>query len=234
MSAIRRTGTEPTWTSDRDPTASWDEARQRLTAAEASKSSTSLATPSRGPSTAMGVATRHRLDGIGARGEWRLRVPWAAYAAAAWAILFAAQSFYGAAGGTFGLATFGREIERQARERESGFITLVWITGGLKLGVGILALALAGRWGRALPRRLLRGVAWATSGFLLIYGTANLVQHGLMQAGALDIPSGLGHTGLSGHLFLWDPWWMLGGILFAMATWRHRQKATATASPHLE
>lgn len=173
----------------------------------------------------MHEATRDRLDGIGPRRDSRSHVPWAAYAATTWAILFAGQSLYGAAGGTFGLATFGREIERQARERDPGFITVVVITGGLKLVAAALALALAGRWGRALPPRALRGIAWATSGFLLLYGAANLAQHALMQAGVLDVPSGLGRTGLRGHLLLWDPWWILGGILFAMATWHHRQNA---------
>lgn len=174
----------------------------------------------------MDGATGDHVDRIGPRPDSRLRASWAAYAAVGWAVLFAAQSFYGAAGGTFGLATFGREIERQARARDPDFIAFVWVTGGLKLVAGLLAVALTGRRWRGVPTgRLLRGVAWATSAFLLFYGGANLVHHGLMQAGVLDVPDGLGQTGLWGHLFLWDPWWMLGGVLFTMAAHHHRQAA---------
>jgi Protein of unknown function (DUF3995) len=77
----------------------------------------------------------------------------AARLAAAWALAFAAISFYWAAGGEVGLETVGEEIERDALAREPDAIALVWVTGGLKvLGAG-LALALARRvGGHVAPR----------------------------------------------------------------------------------
>jgi hypothetical protein len=131
-------------------------------------------------------------------------------AAAAWAFLFAAQSFYGAAGGLFGIETFGHEIERLARERDSTFIATVWVTGTLKVAAGIVVL-LADR------SRRLRFATGALGGIFLVYGGANLIQHALMAIGAIDTPDGLGSVARTWHLVLWDPWWMLGGVLFLAA-----------------
>jgi Protein of unknown function (DUF3995) len=146
-----------------------------------------------------------------------------AYAAAAWSLLFAAMSFYWAAGGMTGLETLGNKIDRLARERDSGFVTEVWVTGFLKLGAGLLALALVQPWGRRLPRRILVIATWVVGIGLTVYGVANLVQHGLMEAGVVETPSGLGSEAATWHLLLWDPWWLLGGLLFVAAA-RHGRR----------
>jgi hypothetical protein len=139
-----------------------------------------------------------------------------AYAACAWAFLFAAMSFYWALGGMVGVETLGVEIERQARERDPGLLATTWITGGLKAAAGLLALALVRPWGRALPRRLLVYLTWATGALFTLYGLANLVDHALIVTGAIAVPEGLGATAARWHLALWDPWWLLGGALFLL------------------
>ncbi len=142
---------------------------------------------------------------------------WPAYAAAAWSFVFAAMSFYWAAGGTAGVETLGNEIERLSEERDSGFVAEVWATGALKVAGGLLALAtLRPAWGY-ISGRALRIAVWVAGGLLTLYGAANLIQHGLMKAGAVDTPSGLGSEAATWHLVLWDPWWLLGGILFLLA-----------------
>jgi hypothetical protein len=133
------------------------------------------------------------------------------------------MSFFWAAGGTTGIETLGNEIERRAREREPGFVTEVWVTGVLKVVVGLLALAPVRPWGRRLPRRALVITTWVVGAGLALYGVANLIQHGLMKAGAIDTPSGLGSDAATWHLLLWDPWWLLGGVLFIAAAWSARR-----------
>jgi Protein of unknown function (DUF3995) len=147
-----------------------------------------------------------------------------AYAAAAWALVFAAMSFYWAAGGTVGLETLGVELEREARARDPDTIALVWATGGLKVVGGVLALALAGHWRTLLPQRLVEWAGWAVGILLTIYALANFVQHALMETGAIDTPASLGSTAVGWHLALWDPFWLLGGILFTAAAWRYRER----------
>jgi len=156
--------------------------------------------------------------------------PWAAYAGCAWALSFAALSFYWAAGGTAGSSTLGPSIAEPALARDAGFVALLWGTGVLKVLAGVLALALARRFGSSLPRPLFVVGGWAATGVMAGYeGGASLVQHGLMELGVIATPDGLGQTALRWHLALWDPWWLLGGLLFALAT-RWYQRTTDDAS----
>lgn len=155
---------------------------------------------------------------------------WAAaagYAACGWALAFAAASFYWAAGGTIGAETIGPALASLALARDPEFIAVLWITGALKVVAGLLALALVRPWGRLPPRWLLLLAGWCTGIGLMLYGGASFVQHALMVAGAIAIPEGLGTTAARWHLLLWDPWWLLGGILFALAAWGYGQRTAS-------
>jgi hypothetical protein len=143
---------------------------------------------------------------------------WTVYAAAAWAFLFAAQSLAAAilatAGSGFGAGTFGADIARLARERDAGFIAVLWLAVLAKSLGGVLLLAWARQPAPRVPPRLLRLLTRAGGALILPYGIANLVQHALMRSGALAVPHGLGARALRWHLWLWDPYWILGGLLF--------------------
>ncbi len=98
-----------------------------------------------------------------------------------------------------------------------------WLLAGTGVGKvlgGVFALALVRSWGRAIPRRLLLGAAWSAATLLIVYAVANFVDHGLMEAGVRHIPEALGSHAVRWHLLLWDPWWLLGGVLFAVAAWQ--------------
>src|SRR6266542_2164164 len=101
----------------------------------------------------------------------------AVYAAAAWALVFAAMSFYWAAGGSLGSSTMSDTIVEPARAREPQFVALLWITGALKTAAGLMAL------------------------------------------GLLATPESMHSDAARWHLVLWDPWWVLGGVLFVIAAW---------------
>ena len=85
-------------------------------------------------------------DAVGRR--W---VAWAAYAACVWALMFAAMSFYWAAGGTAGLHTFGNLIRERGLARDPALIAITWVTGVLKVIGGLLGLAFVRPWGRRIP-----------------------------------------------------------------------------------
>jgi len=153
----------------------------------------------------------------------------AAYAAAAWAFLFALASFYWAAGGEFALDTLAVEIERDARARDSDAIALTWATGALKVLAGLLALALVRPWGARIPRRLLLVAAAAAGAGFTLYGAAGLVEKILMEAGAIDVSASFGSDRVVWYLLVWDPYWLLGGILFLLAAVRFRRAGAARA-----
>jgi hypothetical protein len=133
--------------------------------------------------------------------------------------VFAAITFYWAAGGTAGGDTIGPAITSMAHDPV--FIAALWGIGALKVLGGLLALALVRPWGRVLPRWMLLIAAWGSGTLMVLYGGASWVQEGLMVTGVIRIPAGLGHTAALWHTLLWDPWWLLGGILFVMAAWAY-------------
>ncbi len=148
----------------------------------------------------------------------------ATYAAAVWAFAFAAASAYWAAGGTVGLGTLSPEITERVGDPE--FVAVVWVTGALKALAGMLAFALAGLWPR-LPRWPVLFGGWGTGVLLTLYGAAGLTQAVLTLAGVLDAREP-DHTTLLWYALLWEPFWLLGGILFLLAAWRYGRSAHRT------
>jgi hypothetical protein len=138
------------------------------------------------------------------------------------------MSLYWAAGGLVGGETLGVKIDRLAHERDASFVAGLWAAVALKAVAAALALALVQPWHRRLPRRLLLVLGGATGAGITLYAVANLVQHALMATEAISTPDALGTDALPWHLALWDPFWLVGGLLFLFATrslQSHRRRA---------
>jgi hypothetical protein len=143
-----------------------------------------------------------------------------AYAAAAWAFAFAAISAYWALGGTVGVKTIAADIGRVALANDP---RVVGVTAAAKAIAGLLVLSLARPWGHLLPRWLRLAAVWIAGAVFALYGVANLIDHGRMVAGLRATPEILGERAARWHLLLWDPWWLLGGVLFLVAAWQARK-----------
>jgi Protein of unknown function (DUF3995) len=152
-----------------------------------------------------------------------MRRSWPAYAAAVWAFAFAAVSFYWALGGTVGLDTLSLELERDAREGGSELLALAVAPGIGKLALGVLALALVDTSRSPLPRRTLIVLAWVVGLGLFVYGAVLTTEKALMKLNVVDVPEALGEDRVNWYLFLWDPLWLVGGILFLIAAARARR-----------
>lgn len=157
----------------------------------------------------------------------RRSTTWTGDAAAGWAFAFAAVSFYWAAGGRVGLDTLAKSLRDQAVARDQGFVTVIWITGILKMLAGLLGLALVRTWGRVFPRWMLLVAGWGTGALLTLYGGLDMVGAGL---GVVGITDPVDPTGARWYLFLWGPVWLAGGLLLLGAA-RHY---TGTGRPPLE
>ncbi len=158
----------------------------------------------------------------------RQRLVWAAYGAAIWSLIFALISFYWAAGGTVGANTLARSIEEQSRHPDRVFLASVWVTGVLKLIAGIVALAMVQGWERHIPRWFLLLGGWTAGIIFTLYGIAGIVEKLLWETGARDIPASFGDDRVRWYLFFWDPFWLLGGLLFLIAAWRFQRGAGNT------
>jgi Protein of unknown function (DUF3995) len=143
----------------------------------------------------------------------------AAYGAAVWAFAFAAISAYWALGGKLGSETIAADIARVPLANDP---VVLWATAGLKALAGLLALALVRPGSRVFPWRVLIAAVWVAGLLLTLYGGANLVDHGRMVAGLRDTPAVLGEQAARWHLLVWDPVWLLGGVLFLLAAHHHR------------
>src|SRR5215813_4561385 len=95
----------------------------------------------------------------------------AAAAACAWAFLFAALSFFWAAGGRTGL----QPLEQQPASSRTVWLVVNLAAGILKIGGGLLALALVRTGQRRMIHRLLLAAAWSGGVGLCLYGGLGLV-----------------------------------------------------------
>jgi Protein of unknown function (DUF3995) len=141
-----------------------------------------------------------------------------AWLAAALMLLSAAISAYWAVGGTELLDTVGGSIARWGRDGGAG----------VKLALAaIVVLKLVAAWlpvravGVPCPRAV-RRLAWLEAAILTVYGgvltcTGLAVQAGLVRAGA-----DADWKALDWHVYLWDPWFLIVGLLAWMALRRTR------------
>ncbi|MFE9659150.1 DUF3995 domain-containing protein [Streptomyces sp. NPDC005955] len=148
---------------------------------------------------------------------------WPGHAAVVWGLAFAVPSFAWAWG--IGLTTASTALApplvELARERDPGFIALLWATGVLKAVGGLLGVALVCRraWGRG-TNRLLQLAGWGAT-VLLVWHGAEFVVHGLLvEAHVIDIDPDLSSV-TRWYTYLWGPWFVAGGVLFGLAARTH-------------
>ena len=150
-----------------------------------------------------------------------MRATWVSYVAATWAFVFASASFYWALGGRIGLETIGPGLATLTND--PWFVAIgLWGVGVAKVAGGLLALALIRLRQRRRVHRLIYLITLIGGSLAALYGAASLVQHVLMITGAIAIPAGLGRVATTWHIVLWDPWWVIGGVLFVTAARRSR------------
>ena len=100
-----------------------------------------------------------------------------------------------------------------------------------KVAGGLLALALARRWGRAVRRRRLLIVPAGASMLLAAYGGLNVLLGALVLAGVTHPAGGVDRTALRWHVGVWDLWFLVWGILLTLAAVGYaRRTASRTAA----
>ena len=156
----------------------------------------------------------------------------AAYAAAVVAFAYALVSLYWAVGGHGLISTVGGYVEQFARRGGAVPVLVALAATALKVAGGLLALALVRPWGRVVPRRwLLLGSAGA-SVLLMAYGGLNVLAGVLVLSGVIRPGGSVDRTALRWHAGVWDLWFLVWGILLALATigyWRRTTHRSATA-----
>ena len=156
----------------------------------------------------------------------------AAYAAAVVAFAYALVSLYWAVGGHGLISTVGGYVEQFARRGGAVSVLVALAATAAKVAGGLLALALVRPWGRVVPRRWLLLSSAGASVLLVAYGGLYVLAGVLVLSGVIHPGGSVDRTALRWHAGVWDLWFLVWGILLALATigyWQRTAHRSATA-----
>jgi len=154
-----------------------------------------------------------------------------AYAAAIVAFAYALVSLYWALGGHALVSTVGGYVEQFAKRGGALPVLVAVAAMAAKVAGGLLALALVRPWGRVVPRGWLLAGSAGASALLMAYGGANVLLGALVLSDAIHPAGSVDRTALRWHVGVWDLWFLVWGILLALATIGYWQR-TVTGVPH--
>jgi hypothetical protein len=138
-------------------------------------------------------------------------------------ILFAAVSIYWGLGGMWLLDTVSRSMAEQSRAGGSAVFLAAWVAAVLKMIAVVLPL-LALQMTRVAWVRRARTLAWVQVAVLMTWGVLQTVGSLVLLTGVID--SSTDHRVLAWHAFLWDPWFVVWGLLVAGALRSSRARPT--------
>ncbi|QSB06324.1 DUF3995 domain-containing protein [Natronoglycomyces albus] len=154
-----------------------------------------------------------------------LSANWAAWALIVWSVPFAALSFYWAAGGTWAAEQVSPDARDMVSERIWWFMLLLWMVAIVKLGYAAYALALMQDWGRIFPRWLLLLGGWGVGTVTALYGAGPLAMSLPVYLGINNHPNAPSPEILRWHVWLWQPYWILGGLLVLCAVFIYQRRS---------
>ena len=146
-----------------------------------------------------------------------------AQAAFAVGLLYAAISLYWGAGGTWLLDTVGSSLGK-GHGGSALVVLAVWLAVGLKVIAAVLPLLAVGAdtsAGSGRPR-LIRALTWVEALILTVYGLVWTAVGLLVEAGVIGTSATADHRALEWHAYLWDPWFLVWGLLVTAALMRSR------------
>jgi Protein of unknown function (DUF3995) len=149
----------------------------------------------------------------------------AAHGAAVLAFGYAVVSLYWAVGGRGLLSTVGGYVQQLADRGGAGAVLVAVVVLLAKVAGGVLALALIRPSALPVSRRWLLTGAGAVSVLLVIYGAVNVAAGALVLSGAIHPAGSVDRTALRWHVAVWDLWFLVWGMLLAVATVSCRRAA---------
>ncbi len=148
----------------------------------------------------------------------------AALAACLVGLAYAGISAYWASGGTWLLATVGASLARPGGPGPAD-VAGVWTAAVLKVVAALLPLVvvcrvLEGSWARRASV-----LAWVEAAVLVVYGFTWSATEILVEL--VGSPPASDRRAYAWHAYLWDPWFLLWGLLVAAALLRRRARIRA-------
>lgn len=102
-------------------------------------------------------------------------------------------------------------------------VLALWAAVVLKViaaALPLLAIYHLGGW-----QRFVWGLAWTVAAVLVIYGLVLTIVGLMVQAGVIAASASADHRAFAWHSFLWDPWFLVWGLLVTAALLRAQHRA---------
>jgi len=144
-------------------------------------------------------------------------------------LLYSALSVYWGLRGAWLLDTLGGSLERAGRTGYGNVMLAVWAAAALKGIAAVLPmLAVHGIARRPGWDRAVRALAWTEAAVLTGYGLILTSAGVLTQTGTVHTSPTADHHALAWHAYLWDPWFLLWGLLVTAALVRSRRHSLSS------
>jgi len=137
-------------------------------------------------------------------------------------LLFAAVSAYWGLGGRWLLDTLDPRIQEQALAGNAGIYVAVWVAVVLKVLAAVLPLMALRGFSRPRWNRTVWLLAWAAAVILTGYGLMQTTIGLLALAGVIHAAATIGARALAWGAYVWDPWFLMWGLLVIAALLRGR------------
>ncbi|MEI4621113.1 DUF3995 domain-containing protein [Bacillus cereus] len=152
------------------------------------------------------------------------QMKWAGYAACIWLILYIPIHIYWALGGTTLMPGLWRD--------EAKWAAVNWGASVVLLVASIFALLLVHPWGQKISRYLMLAMGWFACILPIVHAVYGYITKGLFLAGIIPLKFfdfSVWET-LDGDymilidLLLFEPWFLIAGVLFGSATLQYQSK----------
>jgi hypothetical protein len=128
------------------------------------------------------------------------------------------------------LSTVRGWVEDLARRGGVSPVAVGLLVAAVKMAGAILRPGAGSSGGRRLPQRPLQAVAAVASGLLVLYGAVLVVAGVLVLTDAVTPAATVDQTALRWHVFCWDAWFLLWGLLLGLAVISRRRDDQQTAA----
>jgi hypothetical protein len=142
---------------------------------------------------------------------------------------YAAISAYWAIGGTALLDTVGGVFEQAGRSGGTAVRIGLWAVVLVKIAAGALPVLALSRILGSGWHRLVWVLTWVDAVILTLYGLVLTIAGLLIQADVVHTRADADHLALRWHAYLWDPWFLLWGLLAGAALLFGRPRRRLTA-----
>jgi hypothetical protein len=148
---------------------------------------------------------------------------WSGYAVFIWSIAYMLPHLYWALGGTFGLSLLKPSVLELPQWEMINWVASVFLTAAGFLGIAFIYLRKRGFLSWFLLFIALTGCSLATS-----HGVYGIINRILQIAGVAELESGPfnvnEHAYVVWDLILFEPWFMIEGILLGLSGWYYLDK----------